>query len=135
MLRHSLLWLVADHAPWAFSGVALHRAALQASSAGAFARADRLFDRAAARYVSDLDCQSLVRLRVHRLISRVRADGADRRRAQCLEIEHRLGRLEAIESVGPPFELIEAQALLGSWRREISRAGPPDSTAGLASAA
>ncbi|TMQ72264.1 MAG: hypothetical protein E6K81_07930 [Candidatus Eisenbacteria bacterium] len=111
-----LIRILAVRLPWLFSGRALHRMALGACAAAAFAAAAPLFERAAERYLVDLEVESLARLRVHQLIARVRATREPLRdAAMCLEVEQRLLRLEWIDALEPPFELIPARRLLANW--------------------
>src|SRR5439155_1978727 len=62
-----LIRILAVRLPWLFSGRALHRMALGACAAAAYAAATPLFDRAAERYLVGLEVESLARLRVHPL--------------------------------------------------------------------
>jgi len=109
-------WPVATLAPRLLSGHLIHQAALWAARAGDFPRAERLFESAARRYRAELDLVPLARLRVHQLMARVHAtsrDGPDSER--CLEVERRLHCLQRIESLAPPFPLVEASSLLATW--------------------
>jgi hypothetical protein len=115
-----LIHFVAVRLPWPFSGLfsgrALHRMALDACATGAYRAATPLFERAAERYLIDLEVESLARLRVHQLIARVRAmPEALRDAGVCLEVEQRLLRLEWIDALEPPHELIPASRLLANW--------------------
>jgi hypothetical protein len=125
MLDSPLFWPFATHFPSAFSGVALHRAALLAMSRESFDAADRLFELAAGHYRRDLMVEPLARLRVHQLIARARAGGrgADAN-AMALEIERRLAGLGSIESLECPFDRVDARTLLGHW---AGGAAPRDS--------
>jgi hypothetical protein len=138
VLDAPFIWQLAVRLPSLFTGHALHRAALHASAAGAHPAAAALFERAAAHYRMDLEVEPLARLRVHQLIDRARASGNPcRDEAAVLEIEQRLTRLERIESLSAPFELVPARRLLATWTRDPHRApsggGAPG--AGLPSAA
>jgi hypothetical protein len=101
----------------AFSeGHALHLAALDAASHGRWERADLLFEAALHRYRRDIAVEGIARLRVHQLMAQVwsgREPGFEGQR--CLEIERRLCTLDRIESPEPPFETVDAHALIGSW--------------------
>lgn len=112
--RH--LWFLATRVPRFFSGAALHRWGLEAVAAREYAAAERLFEAGAERYRSELAVEPLARLRAHQLIGRVRAGShLDGESEAILEVERVLSRLERIESLDPPFELIEAHALLATW--------------------
>jgi hypothetical protein len=107
---------IAGRVPGVMPGALIHRAALRALHAGAFALADALFERAADRYRLDLEVEPLARLRVHQAIARVHATGHPARDPDaCLDIEQRLARLQRIESLEPPFELVPASRLLATW--------------------
>jgi hypothetical protein len=102
-----------------FTGRALHRAALHAAAAGAHPAAAALFERAGEHYRSELEVEALARLRVHQLITRIRAArDPGRDAALYLEVEQRLTRLRRIESLEAPFELVPASRLLATWMRE-----------------
>lgn len=78
--------------------------------------ADRLFEAAALRYRADLAVEPLARLRTHQLMARVRAlPHPDREPELILEVERLLNRLQRIESLTPPFELVEARSLHATW--------------------
>jgi len=128
VLDAPIIWQLAVRIPWAFSGRALHHAALYAATAGAYATAGVLFEHAAASYRVDLEVEPLARLRVHQLIARARAKGDPRRDEEAvLEIEQRLTRLDHIESLVAPFELVPARRLLATWSRQPrdARSGAP----------
>jgi len=96
----------------------LHRAALAAIHARNWERAEELFEAAAERYRRELEVEALARLRVHQMMARVLAGcdpGSESQR--CLEVERRLCRLDRIESLQPPFALIDARSVLASWIR------------------
>jgi hypothetical protein len=119
VLDTRLTWWFAIRLPSLFTGRALHRAALHAAAAGAHAAADALFERAGEHYRSDLEVEALARLRVHQLITRIRATQDPRRdAAMCLEVEQRLTRIARIESLDAPFEMVPASRLLASWMRD-----------------
>ena len=123
MLDTPLIWQLAVRIPRLFSGRALHRAALHATAAAAYPTAEALFERAAAHYRIDLEVESLARLRVHQLIARARAAGvAGREQDLSLEVEQRLTRLDLIESLVAPFELVPARGLLAIWMRRSAEA-------------
>ncbi len=121
MLDAPLIWFLAIRLPWLFPGSALHRAGLEASAGGAYSAADALFERAARHYRVSLEVEALARLRVHQLIARARAQGdPGRDTALRLEVEQRLARLERIESLESPFDLVLASRLLASWNADPS---------------
>ena len=119
MFDSPLVWSLGVRFPRLFSGSALHRAGLEAIAAGAYPVADALLERAAGRYRASLEVEALARLRVHQLIARARAQGERGREGMLgLEVEQRLARLERIESLEPPFDLVPASRLLASWSHE-----------------
>ncbi len=108
--------VLATRIPSLFGARTLHRAALRAAHRGAFETADGLFERAAERYRQDLAVEPLARLRVHQLIARVRSgQNPERETALSLEIEQRLSRLSSIESLEPPFGIMNAKMLQATW--------------------
>jgi hypothetical protein len=118
VLDTPLIWQLAVRIPRLFSGRALHRAGLHATAAAAYPVAEALFERAATHYRVDLEVESLARLRVHQLIARARAAGVcGREQDLSLEVEQRLTRLDTIESLAAPFELVPARRLLAAWMR------------------
>jgi len=120
MLDSPMLLSFATHFPSAFSGLALHRAALLAMSRGSLEAAERLFERAAEHYRRDVMVEALARLRVHQLIARVRAGARPAQEsAMALDVERRLCRLGQIESLEFPFEPVEARSLLGRWAATV----------------
>jgi hypothetical protein len=99
-------------------GSSLHRAALEAAHHGCYEKARELFEAAAQCYRRELAVEPLARLRVHELMTRVKACSApDREPESCIEVERRLYNLQRIESLEPPFELVNAHSLLASWLR------------------
>ena len=128
MLDSRYLWYLATRIPGAFSGRALHHWALEAMSAGAPALADELFEAAASRYRVEVAVEPLARLRAHQMIARILAlDHPEREIETILEIERALSRLDRIESLEPPFDLVDARSLLGTWLMPASReASAPD---------
>lgn len=115
MLDAPLVWSLAVHVPALFPGRTLHHAGLHASNAGAWTTAERLYERAAARYRMNLEVEALARLRIHQLVTRAHAAGNAAKEAELLlEAAQRLARLEWIESYDPPFEMIPARDLFES---------------------
>jgi len=118
-----ILWSAADALPIFLPGQLIHQAALRAQDAGRYAAAERLFEAAARRYREETRVVELARLRVHQLIARVSALEPERRAAPLfLEVERRLARLERIESVTPPFALVDASSLLAHWMARVAPA-------------
>ena len=117
MLDSARLLPLAHHLPVLFDGAGLHRAALHEMTRGRFARAERLFESAAARYRAEVQVEPLARLRVHQLIARVRSGALGETQAgqAVLEVDRRLCRLDRIESLAAPFPFVEARTLLVSW--------------------
>ena len=115
-MSHSLPWKIALVVPGLFAGAAFHRAALAAVQRREFALAERLFERAASRYRAELRVEPLARLRVHQEIARLRAlQHPHVDTARCLEVERALTRLDLIEALESPFELVEAKSVLATW--------------------
>jgi hypothetical protein len=111
--------------PMLFGGPWLHRGALAATHAESFELAERLFEAAASVYREDLEVEALARLRTQQAIARYRAGrfGAKADVAR-IEIERRLARWSAIESLSPPFEIVPAHSVSASWTRwDRRRAG------------
>ncbi|MBI1796890.1 MAG: hypothetical protein HY076_03040 [Candidatus Eisenbacteria bacterium] len=125
MLDTRIVCWIAGRVPGVVPGTLLHRAALRAMHAGAYPLADALFERAADRYRLDLEVERLARLRVHQSMARALATGDPTRDpAACLEIEQRLARLQSIESLEPPFDVLPASRLLATWIAGTHRAEP-----------
>ena len=100
-------------------GASLHRAALEAVHERRWERTELLFEAALRRYRQDLEVEAIARLRVHQLVARVRSEREPSLEGgRCLEIERRLCQLDRIESMTPPFDLVEAHELIGNWRFE-----------------
>lgn len=116
MLDSRFLLAVATVFPRCYRGERLHGAALAAMAEGDHPLALGLIRCAAARYRRELRVESLARLRVHELITRVRVQEFPERETElCLEVERRLTLLDRIESLEPPFELRPARTLLANW--------------------
>lgn len=125
-MSHAYLRRLAVRIPRVFSGASLHRLALEAMRAGELETADRAFEAAARHYRADLAVEPLARLRVHQLMARARALTESGDAAELmLEIEQRLSRLDSLESLTPPFELVEARSLLATYRRESDGVAAP----------
>lgn len=116
MRDNVLIRTLTMHAPILFPGQLLHRQALGAMVQGRFAEADRRFERAARRYRRELSVEPLARLRVHQLMSRARASGDPARESEMLlDIVRGLNKLDRLEALSPPFDLIDARAALADW--------------------
>ena len=112
--------------PRLVSGALLHRRALDVSVSGPPEEAERWFEAAAAAYRDELAIEALARLRVHQLMTRVRARPASSvASSEMLEIVRRLNRLDHLERLEPPFELCDARRVLAEWiERGEGRAEP-----------
>lgn len=127
LARHPLLGRLATTLPWGFSGAAIHRTGLEAFHREDYALALEIFEQAGLAYRREVEVQSLARLRVHEMMARVRkgrpnaAPGTlplDVRGSLILETERRLARLHTIESLAPPFTVVDARELLATWYAE-----------------
>ncbi len=121
------LILLAERLPGSVPGRVLHRAGLATLAGGDAALALRAFAAAGLAYRREVEVERLARLRVHELIARFRLEAAGRDELE-LEVERRLCRLGAIESLEPPFELVDAGRLLAVWS---APAGAPRGPAAL----
>jgi len=119
-------------------GALLHRRALDVSLSGRHAEAERWFEAAAACYREELAIEALARLRVHQLMTRMRArPAADAAASDMLEIVRRLNRLDHLERLEPPFDLSDARSVLAEWieRAENPAGAAPERTAATLQAA
>jgi len=108
-------------------GERLHHAALHAMHEGRWEDAERGFEGAIVRYRRELEVTAIARARVHQMMARVLSGMLPAEEGvMCVEIERRLCQLETIESLAPPFELVSARTLLGSWMSDV----PASSVAG-----
>ena len=138
MLPLPILRVASSLLPELASGCALHRRALAAHEAGAFADAERWFEVAAEVYRAELAVEPLARLRVHQLMSRARAGSSlAGEAAAMIEIVRSLNRLDRLESLDAPFLLADARTVLVQWiqRPEAVPVGPTQLLAGGAAAA
>lgn len=102
--------------PRLVSGARLHLHALDLAAAGRADHAERWFEAAARVYREDLAIEPLARLRVHQLMTRVRArPAATAGTSEMIEIVRRLNRLDHLERLEPPFELTDARRVLAEW--------------------
>jgi hypothetical protein len=119
MPRIPNVWNLAARIPGLVTGTRLHHWGLRALHEGRYGEAELLFERAAAQYRRELGVERLARLRVHQLMGRVRALESPERQAELgIEVERLLARLERIESLEPPFPLVDASSLLATWLTE-----------------
>jgi hypothetical protein len=107
------------------AGARFHRAALEALHRGDPRKAHLLLERAAVRYRRGVIVEPLARARVHQLIARARL-GTEDSEALGLEIARCLCRLSRIESLDPPFSLIDARVLLAGLLAAGSGAEAPE---------
>ena len=118
--------LLAAFLPDDEAGARYHRAALDALHRGDPRKAHALLERAAVRYRKGVLVEPLARARVHQLIARARAGTGEDAEALGLEIARCLCRLSRIESLDPPFPLIDARTLLASLLAAGSGAETPE---------
>lgn len=114
MIRNASLWNLVSRLSLPLHGAAFHRLGLWALHAGSPVAADRILDRAACCYREELDVEALARVRVHQQIARLRSAGG-RSPDAMLDVERRLYRLATIESLEPPFAIVDAGRLLAAW--------------------
>jgi hypothetical protein len=114
MLFNPLFCRIAASLPLGLEGHTLHRLGLASLHAGRWREADTLFERAAQRYRREIEVEALARLRAHQGIAQLRSSQVQDPQ-QVLEVERRLYRLRTIESLEPPFALIDAGRLLAAW--------------------
>ena len=117
--------LLAAFLPDDEAGARYHRAALEALHTGDPKKAYLLLERAAMRYRRALMVEPLARARVHQLIARARVVTAEDGEALGLEIARCLCRLLQIESLEPPYALIDARVLLANLLAAGSGAETP----------
>ena len=112
------------------SGHALHQWGLRAMHEHHWRHAGLLFEAAALRYRRELDVDAIARLRVHELMAQVLSGNQPARAAElCVEVERRLSQLDRIESLEPPFALVEADSLLAGWLADSPDNGAHDELA------
>jgi hypothetical protein len=123
MLPLPALRVVLRFLPRLASGRTLHRRALAAHAAGRLAEAECWFESAAERYREELAVEPLARLRVHQLMARAGAgDGSGVEGAAMIEIVRRLNRLDRLENLCAPYELVDARTVLAQWIERTDRA-------------
>ena len=116
MLPLPALRVVSRFLPHLASGRVLHQRALAAHAAGAAAEAERWFEAAVTFYREELAIEALARLRVHQLMARASAGSAGPVEGTAMiEIVRRLNRLDQLETLEPPFELVDARTVLARW--------------------
>jgi len=124
MLPLPVLRVLARQLPKLASGRALHRRALAVYAAGDATGAERWFEAAAALYRTELAVEPLARLRVHQLMARAHAPAGEAvESAAMLDIVRRLNRLDRLEALKAPFELVDARTVLAQWI-ELAERGP-----------
>jgi hypothetical protein len=103
------------------NGEALHLRALKSAQMGEHERAMLLFEEAASRFREEESVERLARLRAHQLMVKYRTEGSAIEKARIVEeVVLRLSKLREIESLEPPFELLDARAVLRNWMEEKS---------------
>lgn len=109
-----LLRKVAVLAPRLFPAAGLHRLGLTALAARDARAADALLERAALACRAEYELERLARVRVHQLMARAMAHDPSDWEASS-RVERALSRLEWIESIEPPFEILDARQALAAW--------------------
>lgn len=109
-----LLRKVAFLAPGLFPAAGLHRLGLTALAARDPRGADALLERAALACRAEYELERLARVRVHQLMARALAQEPRDWEASS-RVERALSRLEWIESIEPPFEILDARQALAAW--------------------
>ncbi|KPJ59925.1 MAG: hypothetical protein AMJ46_09135 [Latescibacteria bacterium DG_63] len=117
------------------SGESLHIKALKAAELTEYERAMELFEEAAGRYREEESVERLARLRAHQLMVKYRTEESTIEKEKIVEeVVLRLSKLREIESLEPPFELLDARAVLRSWMEEktfVIGASSAESSAGI----
>jgi hypothetical protein len=109
-----LLRKLAVLAPGLFPAAQLHRLGLAALAASDTRVADALLERAALACRAEYDMERLARVRVHQLMARALGEVSADTEASS-RVERALSRLERIESIESPFEMLDARRALASW--------------------
>jgi len=117
-----LLRKVAFLAPRLFPAATLHRLGLTALAAGDTRGADALLERAALACRAEFETERLARVRVHQLMARALEHGREWEASS--RAERALSRLEWIESIEPPFEMLDARRALAVWSSPARVASP-----------
>ncbi len=103
------------------SGETLHLRALKSAQTEDYDEAAELFEEAASRYREQESVERLARLRAHQLMVKYRTECSAAEKARIVEeVVLRLSKLREIESLEPPFELLDARAVLRNWMEEKS---------------
>ncbi|UCF77666.1 MAG: hypothetical protein JSW03_05985 [Candidatus Eiseniibacteriota bacterium] len=117
------------------SGEVLHMKALRSAQLEQYDRAMEFFEEAAARFREQESVERLARLRAHQLMVKYRIEESTIEKERIVEeVVLRLSKLREIESLEPPFELLDARAVLRSWMEEKSfviGASSAERTAGI----
>lgn len=108
--------VISRTAPGLLPGRTLHRLALAAAAAGQYADAEQGFAAAARKYQREWSVEALARLRVHQQMVRARATGDRARESELmLPIVRALNKLDRLESLSAPFDLMDARAVFSTW--------------------
>jgi len=105
-------------APSLFPAAHLHRLGLAALAARDTRVADALLERAALACRAEYEMERLARVRVHQLMARALDETSVDAEASS-RVERALSRLERIESIESPFEMLDARRALASWARPV----------------
>jgi hypothetical protein len=101
------------------SAEAVHLKALKCAHSGEYRKAVALFEDAAGRLREEESVERLARLRAHQLMVKYKNEESPTEKARIVEeVVLRLSKLREIESLEPPFELLDARAVLRSWMEE-----------------
>lgn len=116
-------------------GDALHLRALKSAHLEDYEKAMELFEEAAERYREDESVERLARLRAHQLMVKYRTEENTIEKERIVEeVVLRLSKLREIESLEPPFELLDARGVLRNWMEEktfVIGASSAERTAGI----
>jgi hypothetical protein len=136
VLDDILIRVISRTAPGRLPGRNLHRRALAAAAAGRYADAEQLFEAAVQSYRRTLDVEALARLRVHQQMVHARAGCDPVREAELmLGIVRSLNKLDRLEALAAPYELVDARAVLSTWLAEAPQLALPEADGAHAVAA
>lgn len=125
MLEHPALHMISRAVTVLVPGRRLHHEALAQAAAGHTARAEQLFEAAAAAYRREWAVEPMARLRVQQRMVRSRAGGDAVQEAEAmLEIVRALNKLDQMESLAAPHTLCDAREALSQWLA-AGRTGAP----------